>query len=115
MEPILNEEELTSFAKPSLTGRVSFEGSADVSLNLQDGRLKMVTSVAEISVPFESIMRSGLWMDSRGTIRILVDRLQILLDIEPTADQLGLFARMQEWAAGLSGEGNHPSTTTEDN
>ena len=103
MDPILNNEDLTAFTKRAFAGRLSFDGSATVSIDLQDDcGLRVAGAFGEVLVPYESIARSELSKDSFGAIRITMDHLQILLDIEPIHDRLALFARLQEWMAGYA-------------
>ena len=102
MDPIPDNEDLTSFTKRDFTGRLSFEGSTTVSIELQDCGLQVAGEFGEVLVPYESIARSRLSKDSSGVIKITMDHLQILLDIEPMGDRLGIFARLQEWMAGFA-------------
>ncbi len=114
MDPIPNDEDLASFTKRAFAGRLSFEGSATVSIELQDCGLQVAGKFGEVLVPYESIARSRLSKDSSGVIRITTNHLQILLDIEPIGDRLGLFARLQEWMAGYSaGADGHNLPTPE--
>lgn len=114
MDPMPNNEDLTSFTKRAFTGRLSFEGSTNVSIELQDCGLQVAGEFGELLVSYESIARSRLSKDSAGFIRITMDHLQILLDIEPIGDRLGLFARLQEWVAGYSaGADGHNLPTPE--
>ena len=112
VDPIPNDEDLASFTKRAFTGRLSFEGSATVSIDLQDCHVRFAGAFGDVVVPYESIARSRLSMDRFGAIQIATDHLQILLDIEPTGDRLALLARLQEWIAGFyaGGGGHNPPT-----
>jgi hypothetical protein len=103
VDPILHNEDLTAFTKRAFAGRLSFDGSATVSVHLQDDcGLRIAGEFGEVLVPYEAIARSQLWRDSFGAIRITMGHLQILLDIEPTGDGLALLVRLQEWMASFS-------------
>jgi hypothetical protein len=96
----LSAEETASFAKRSFSGRAGFDGSASATVNLSESSLHIVSASAEVIIPYDSIARSRLSKNSLGTIRIVMDSLEIFLNIEPTSDRLALFARLEEWVAG---------------
>ena len=114
MDLIPNDGDLTSFTKRAFTGRLSFEGSTTVSIELQDCALQIAGEFGEVLVPYESIARSRLSKDGSGAIRITMDNLQVLLDIEPIGDRLALFARLQEWIAGYSAGADGHNLSTPD-
>ncbi len=114
MDPIPNDEDLASFTKRVFTGRLSFEGSATVSIDLQDCHVRFAGAFGDVVVPYESIARSRLSKDSFGAIQIATDHLQILLDIAPAGDRLALFARLQEWMAGFNAGGDGDNLPTPD-
>jgi len=55
VDPIPNDGDLMSFTKRAFTGRLSFEGSTTVSIELQDCALQIAGEFGEVLVPYESI------------------------------------------------------------
>jgi hypothetical protein len=105
MELTLSDQGLASFSKRSFGGALRFEGSAAVTVNLQDHGLQITGGFGEVLVPHELLAGARLSKDSSGTIKIAIEGLQLMLNIETIEDTLALYARLEEWVAGLT-EGN---------